>query len=85
MWSIQDVSAEELAKLFHHYRGALAHDFECENDSESRSSWDRTSPSERKLMVAAARLALLELAAAQAQQESNRPYFAKPGEADWGC
>ena len=85
MWSIQDVSAEELAKLFHHYRGALAHDFDCQNAEEAASSWDRTTPSERKLMVAAARLALLELAATSAQADANRPYFAKPGEADWGC
>jgi hypothetical protein len=85
MWSIQDVSAEELAKLFHHYRGALAHDFDCQSGEQALSSWDRTPPSERKLMVAAARLALLELAAAQAQESANRPYFAKPGEADWGC
>jgi len=85
MWSIQDVSAEELAKLFHHYRGALAHDFDCQNGEEAGSSWDRTPQSERKLMVAAARLALLELATAPAQADANRPYFAKPGEADWGC
>ena len=85
MWSIQDVSAEELAKLFHHYRGALAHDFDGQNGEEGASSWDRTPQSERKLMVAAARLALLELATAPAQAEAGRPYFAKPGEADWGC
>ena len=84
MWSIQDVSAEELAKLFHHYRGALAHDFDCHNEAESDSSWDRAPQHERKLMVAAARLALLELATAPVQQNA-RPYFAKPGEADWGC
>jgi len=82
MWSIQDVSAEELAKLFHHYREALAHDFGCSGGEEP--SWDRAPQQERKLMVAAARLALLELAAEPAQPAS-RPYFAKPGEADWGC
>jgi hypothetical protein len=85
MWSIQDVSAEELAKLFHHYRGALAHDFDCHSGEEATSSWDRTPQSERKLMVAAARLALLELATAPTQADANRPYFAKPGEAEWGC
>jgi hypothetical protein len=85
MWSIQDVSAEELAKLFHHYRGALAHDFDCSSGPDAPSSWDRTPQSERKLMVAAARLALLELAAEQVQEHANRQYFAKPGEADWGC
>lgn len=85
MWSIQDVSAEKLAQLFHHYRGALAHDFDCHNDEEATSSWDRTPKSERKLMVAAARLALLELATAAPQASVDRAYFAKPGEADWGC
>ncbi len=85
MWSIQDISAEELAKLFHHYKGALAHGFDCRNTEAVTSPWDRTPQSERKLMVAAARLALLELAAEQAQQATSRPYFAKPGEADWGC
>jgi hypothetical protein len=85
MWSIQDVSAEELAKLFHHYRGALAHDFDCSNAEAKTSAWDRTPQQERKLMIAAARLALLELATAPSQRNESRPYFAKPGEADWGC
>ena len=42
MWSIQDVSAEELAKLFHHYRAALAHDFDCPTGEGAAFSWDRT-------------------------------------------
>ena len=86
MWSIEDVSAEQLAKLFHHYRGALAHDFGGQGEElASASSWDRAPQQERKLMVAAARLALLELATAPAQPSPSRKYFAKPGEADWGC
>jgi hypothetical protein len=85
MWSIQDVSAEKLAKLFHHYRGALAHDFDCASGNEASSSWDRAPQHERKLLVAAARLALLELATAPTPSSSDRQYFAKPGEADWGC
>ncbi|HLV86312.1 MAG TPA: hypothetical protein VKV39_04995 [Candidatus Sulfotelmatobacter sp.] len=84
MWSIQDVSAEELARLLHHYRGALADDSHGQAADGSASSWDRTSPSERKLMVAAARLALLELATTASPAE-HRPYFAMPGKADWGC
>ena len=85
MWSIQDVSAEELARLFHHYRGALAHDFDCHGREEVSASWDNAPQQERKLIVAAARLALLELATATAQTNQDRPYFAKPGEAEWGC
>jgi hypothetical protein len=36
-------------------------------------------------MIAAARLTLLELAANSEMEQANRQYFAKPGEADWGC
>jgi hypothetical protein len=85
MSSIQDVSAEQLAKLLHHYREALAEDFECNSIEDDERTWDRASEQERKLMVAAARLALLELAAGSSPAESNSKYFAKPGEADWGC
>jgi len=83
--SIQDVSAEELARLFHHYQGALARDFESRKH-EQLPTWDHTPQSERKMLVAAARLTLLELAdEATKKSSSTRPYFAKPGEADWGC
>jgi hypothetical protein len=85
MSTIQDVSAEQLAKLFHHYREALAQDGSGHGIKEDPSSWDRTPQNERKLMVAAARLALLELAATPAQPAPSRKYYAKPGEADWGC
>lgn len=82
MSSIQDVSPEQLARLFYHYREALAGDFGCHKGDGL--AWDRAPQDERKLMIAAARLALLELATATAQ-DTTRPYFAKPGEADWGC
>jgi len=85
MWSIEDVSAEQLAKLFHHYRAALTHDFGGQGSEEAASSWDRAPQHERRLMVATARLALLELAAAPPQASPSRKYFAEPGEAEWGC
>ena len=83
--SIQDVSAEQLAELFHHYREALTHDFNCKGSENTAHSWDQTPQNERNLMVAAARLALLELAATSERNQPNRRYFANPGEADWGC
>lgn len=83
MSTIQDCSAEQLAKLFHHYREALAHD--CSSNSRDNSSWDHTPANERKLMVAAARLTLLELSTTAPSQAPGRKYYAKPGEADWGC
>jgi hypothetical protein len=85
MSTIQDVSAEQLAKAFHHYREALAHNGSCQAGEEELSSWDRAPQDERKLMVAAARLALLELAAPSAEPGPGRKYYAKPGEADWRC
>lgn len=85
MSMIQDVSAERLAKVFHHYQEALAHGCNGHDAEQSRSSWERASEQERKLMVAAARLAILELAAEPTPPATDRKYFAKPGEADWGC
>ncbi len=66
MTILQDVSPEQLATLFFHYSEALAQDFECRQHqvSETNVSWESVSPNERKLMVAAARLVLLDLAAA---------------------
>ncbi len=48
-------------------------------------SWEQAPQNERKLMIAAARLTLLELAATSETRQGNREYFATPGEADWGC
>ncbi len=86
MSTIQDVSAEQLAKVFHHYREALAHGNNNDNreSDEERCAWDRASLGERKLLVAAARLALLELTTTPAPSAASRKYFATPGEAEWG-
>jgi hypothetical protein len=83
--SIQEVSAEELAKLFHIYHQALAHGLDEHTRGERGTSWDQTPQNERKLMIAAARLALIDLAEAGGEKLPSRSYFAKPGEADWGC
>ena len=85
MSSIHNVSAEDLAKLFHHYHEALAHEFHGRVCREADFSWEQAPQNERKLMIAAARLTLLELATASEIEQSNRQYFARPGEADWGC
>jgi hypothetical protein len=83
--SIQEVSAEELAKLFHLYHQALTHGMDDHASGERGVAWEQTPLNERKLMVTAARLALIDLAAAGGEELPNRRYFAKPGEADWGC
>jgi hypothetical protein len=85
MSSINNVSAEDLAKLFHHYHEALARDFHGHASRRAEFSWEQAPQNERKLMIAAARLTLLELAATSEIEPVDRQYFAKPGEADWGC
>jgi hypothetical protein len=80
--SIQEVSPEQLAELFHHYHQALAPDFGCPG-TPGAEAWEEMPPQEKSRLIAAARLAVLELAASG--QEDARRYFAKPGEAEWGC
>ena len=81
--SIQEVSPEQLAQLFHHYHQALAPDFGCASNS-TPDAWERVPQQEKGRLVAAARLALLELSMENSREDSRR-YFAKPGEAEWGC
>lgn len=82
--SIQGVSPEQLAELFHHYHQALGPDFGCAVSPDTEA-WEQLPRAEKNRLVAAARLALLELAAAGREQENHSRYFAKPGEAEWGC
>ncbi|HEV2401246.1 MAG TPA: hypothetical protein VGS27_30205 [Candidatus Sulfotelmatobacter sp.] len=80
--SIREVSPEHLAKLFHHYHQVLAAEAVAEPDTHS---WQDAPQQERNRFVTAARLALLELATTVREEEERRRYFAKPGEAEWGC
>ena len=82
MWSIEDVSPEQLAKLVHYYQAALAHDSGAHGGEDCASFWKRSSQHERDVMISAARLALMELATRPVPGRS-RKYFAEPGEADW--
>jgi hypothetical protein len=84
LMSIREVSAEQLAELFHHYHHALAPDFGCQSD-DRHQSWNDVPVEERNRMTAAARLALLELESLDSGRQDRRRYFAKPGEAEWGC
>jgi hypothetical protein len=81
--SIQEVLPEQLARLFHHYHQSLAP--ECLAHADQTPAWQDVPLQERARFVSAARLALLELATIAKEQEENRRYFAKPGEAEWGC
>jgi len=84
MSTIQDVSAEQLAKVFYHYHDALARDGKDHDNQEESFSWDRASQSQRQLMVAAARLALIELVTTPMESKPSRKYYAEPVKAEWG-
>jgi hypothetical protein len=57
--SVEMVMPEKLAMLVHHYREALAPDFGCR--ASLSPEWEELSQDERRRMVAATRLALLDL------------------------
>ena len=59
---VQNISAEEMARLFHHYREMLASDFGFQS-SEGSVPWEQVLPDHRNLMVATARLVLHDMAA----------------------
>jgi hypothetical protein len=82
--SIQEVSAERFAQLFHHYHLALTDDSARSSNLRTKDAWDNVPPSEKTTLIAAARLALLEVELIPSERQSRR-YFAKPGEAEWGC
>jgi len=82
--SIQEVAPEQLAQLFHHYHQALTADSTGSSDAHPES-WEQVPQQEKKRLVSAARLTLLELSATPTKEEGSRRYFAKPGEAEWGC
>jgi hypothetical protein len=64
MQIIQNMSAEELAKLFYGYRNMLASDFGFQS-GEGCVSWEQIRPEHRNLMVSSARLVLRDLAEGQ--------------------
>jgi hypothetical protein len=78
--STQELFVQQFARLFHHYRDALSPDAEQES-----APWSSVPLEERNRLVAAARLAILELQTNAHTQDNSRRYFAKPGEAEWGC
>jgi hypothetical protein len=87
--SIQQVPAEELARFLYRYHQVLAPDFDCKSTSHA-DPWINVADCDRKQLVAAANLALMELSKedrekSDSDQGDRRRYFAKPGTAEWGC
>jgi hypothetical protein len=83
MW-IHEVAPERLAELFHHYHQALT-PATSGSRGEGLGAWKEVPQQEKSRLVAAARLALLELESMTSDRVKSRQYFAQPGEAEWGC
>jgi len=82
--SIEEVSAERFAQLFHHYHQVLGENSGNAAHMRTCDAWANVPLAEKNRMIAATRLALLEVEVIPTERE-NRRYFAKPGEAEWGC
>jgi uncharacterized protein YciW len=80
----QDVPAERLAKLVHHYQEILVNEFEESANAKVAVPWDQAPEGEKRRLIAATQLALLELSSAESSEGKPRSYFATPGEAEWG-
>jgi hypothetical protein len=79
--SIQEVSAEQFARLFNQHYETLAPD-----SNSIGKSWSEIPLGERSRIIAAVRLTLQDLGSSNSDTSSrNERYFAKPGEAEWGC
>ena len=82
--STHEVFVYQFSRLFHHYHEALTPEAEAKS-SEQQAARNSLPPDERNRMVAAARLAILELETNNRLEDDSRKYFAQPGEAEWGC
>ena len=82
--STQEVFVEQFARLFHHYQEALSPASQEPPEPPSHS-WNSVPADDRDRLMAAARLAILEMETNAHREGNPRKYFAKPGEAEWGC
>ena len=53
LMSIQEVSAERFAQLFHHYHQALADDSGHSSNLRTKDAWENVPPSEKSKLIAA--------------------------------
>ena len=82
--TIKEISAEKLARMFHYYHETLSAD-SVEGDGKSCSMWADVPTPVRDRIVTALELALIEIEADVSETKEQRRWFAKPGEAEWGC
>ena len=78
--STQEVFIQQFARLFNYYSEALS------SDTEQASATNNSAATEeQRRLLDAARLAIQDLESRPRLEAGHRRYFAKPGEAEWGC
>jgi len=79
MW-IEEVPPERLAEFVRHFHRTL----EVFAKGNESAFWKEIAEPDKNRLVAGARLTIFGL---HSTNESAKPrqYFAKPGEAEWGC
>lgn len=77
--STQEVFIQQFANLFHYYSEALS------SGTEQVSVRNSAGVNDQQRLFEAARLAIQDLESRPCPETSARRYFAKPGEAEWGC
>ncbi len=77
--STQEVFIQQFASLFHYYSEALSSDTQPASTVTNSAAADQ-----QHRLLEAARLAIQDLESRPPESAARR-YFAKPGEAEWGC
>jgi len=80
--SSQEFFVEHFARLFDHYQQALN---SGKDESGQAETWSTVPADELNRLVTAARLAIMEIETNAQMNTGSRKYFAKPGQAEWGC
>lgn len=75
--STQRIFIQQFARLFHHHHEVLHSEAETLNTTQRSEDHIR--------LTAAARNAILDLGTSAWLGNDRKRYFAKPGEAEWGC
>ena len=80
--SAQDVFVQLFTRLFAHYQESLNPAARSSNAVNCESG-EAAPPAERDRLIAAGRLALMEL---ESEEDTrDRRWYAQPGQAEWGC
>jgi hypothetical protein len=80
MW-MEELSPERSAEFFRYYHRAL----EVLNEGSKAASWAKIAKPQHNRLVAATRLTIVGFSSSEIESAKAKPYFATPGEADWGC